>query len=39
MEELEQDVERVAELSGDMPPGWAHFVANADADSLLIFGA
>jgi glucose-6-phosphate isomerase len=22
-----------------MPPGWAHFVANADANSLLIFGA
>ena len=22
-----------------MPPGWAHYVVNADADSLLIFGA
>jgi glucose-6-phosphate isomerase, archaeal len=22
-----------------MPPGWAHFVANADAHSLLVFGA
>jgi len=32
----------VEALPGDrviMPPGWAHFVANADADSLLIFGA